>query len=127
MEIPIGNAVLQRHHDGVGPEQLRHLRRNRFDLMRLHRENDGILRTGRSVVVGRIHARHGQFGSIAVDDPDAAAAQRIQIRTACDEGHLIAGVREPGSQVTANRSDPDDRYLQMTVVHGAHVVALPTC
>jgi hypothetical protein len=75
-------------------------------------QDDGILRTGCCVVVGGIHARHGQFGSVAVDDPDAAAAQRIQIRTACDEGHLIAGMREPGSQVTADRSDPDDRYLQ---------------
>ena len=45
--------------------------------MRLHRENDDILRTGCSVVISRIHARHGQLGTIAIDDPNAAGAQRI--------------------------------------------------
>src|SRR5450631_3537499 len=80
--------------------------------MSLHCENDDILRTDCSIVVGGIHMLHRRLGSIAVDDPYAAGAQRIKIRAACDEGHLIAGVREPGSQVTANRSDTDDRYLQ---------------
>src|SRR5450631_2055837 len=79
--------------------------------MGLHCENDDILRTGCSIVVGCIHMLHRRLGSIAVDDPAAAGAQRIQIRAACDEGHLVTGMREPGSQVTANRSDPDDRYL----------------
>ena len=85
---------------------------DRFNLMRLHRENDHVLRAGCGVVVGRLDFRNRLLGSIGHHQPNAAATKRLEIRSACNEGHVLAGKREPRPDVTANRTDTDDRYLQ---------------
>ena len=85
---------------------------NRLDLMRLHREDDDVLRAGRGVVIGRIDRGNGLLAAVGRHQPNAAATQRLQIRAARDEGHLLAGERKPDPDVTANRADTDDRYLQ---------------
>ena len=59
VKIPIRNAVLHRNNDGVGSEQFRHFAGHRLDLMRLHRQNDDILRAGGRVVIGRLDRGNG--------------------------------------------------------------------
>src|ERR1700688_3399780 len=80
--------------------------------MRLHRENDDVLRARCPIVIGRSHMRHRQFTAIAHDEPNSTGPERIEISPACDESHFIAGMREPGSEVPTDRADTNDRYLQ---------------
>src|SRR5260221_4160266 len=80
--------------------------------MRLHRENDDVLRARCPIVIGRSHMRHRQFTAIAHDEPNSTGPERIEISPACDESHFIARMREPGSEVPTDRADTNDRYLQ---------------
>jgi len=52
------------------------------------------------------------FLAIGRHQPDAAATQRLEIRAARDEGHVLFGKRELDPDVAADRTDSDDSNLQ---------------
>src|SRR5450755_1011931 len=81
--------------------------------MRLHRQDDDILRAGRGVVVGGLDLRNGLLPAVGGHQPNAAAAQRLQVRAACDESHILSGQRETDADIAADRADTDNCYLQL--------------
>ena len=67
---------------------------------------------------------HRLLAAVAQQQPNAARLQRLEVRTARDEGHVLTAVREPCPYVAANRADSDDRYLHTRSPRGAQRRAL---
>src|SRR5438105_11612298 len=111
MEIPVGDAVLHGHHDGVGAVQMRHIVGDGLELVGFDGENDQLLcARGNAVPGGRDVARH-LLGAVGEDEPDAAALHRLEIRPARDEGDPFARQRELRADVTADGTATDDGDL----------------
>ena len=102
LEIPPGHAVLQRHHHGVGTEQRIRADRRLLERVRLDREHDQVLLTGERRALDRFDAR-GFLASILPMQPDAPGLDRVELRAAADDGHLLAGDRQPACDESANR------------------------
>ena len=114
VEVPEGNAILHRHDHGIGTEELGDVRGNRLDLMSLHGKDHDVLRSRCSVIRRRVDPWYRLLAPVAHEQPNAARAQRVELRAARDESDVLAGVRETRPDVAADRTDPDDRYLQVT-------------
>src|SRR5882762_2023732 len=111
VEIPVGDAVLHGDDDRVGAEQMRYIAGDRLELMGLHGEDHQLL-CARGGAVLRSHdvARH-LLTAVAQDEPDAAAANRFQIRAAHDEGDPLTRQRQLRAHVTADGTAADDGDL----------------
>ncbi len=81
VKIPIRNAVLHGHHDGIRREQFRDIECHRLDLMRLHRQNDQVLRSGCGVIVGGLDFGYRLLIAVGCHQADSAGAQRRQTRS----------------------------------------------
>src|SRR5258708_3025592 len=116
VKVPVRDAVLHGNDHRLGAKQLRHIAGYRFNLMRLHCQHDHVLSTRFRIVVARPDSRHNFFGAIGIDQPDAAGAERLETRSACDEGDVLSGQRKPSPHIAADCTDSNDRYL-----HGLHL------
>jgi hypothetical protein len=111
VEVPKWNAVLHRHDQGVGPQQMRQRRQHGLDLVRLHPEHDDVLRSGRGVVVGRRHVARDVHLPVIVLQRDAVAADRLQVGAAHQERDVLARQRKPGADEAADRTRANDCNL----------------
>src|ERR1700691_1895458 len=93
--------------------------------MRLHGEDHDVVRSRRGVILRYVDGRNGLLAAVGHHQPNTARAQGLEIGAARDEGHVLAGEREPRSQVAANRTDSDDRYLQWIRPPSAGGLQLP--
>jgi len=82
--------------------------------MCLHGEDHDVLWARCGVIRRRVDPRHRLLAPVTHDQADAARAQRLEVRAARDEGDVLAGVRKTRPDIAADRTDPDDRYLQVT-------------
>ncbi len=111
VKIPVGNAVLHRHHHGLRAEQLWHIGRDGLDLVCLHRKDHEVLRTCGGVIGGNPEPRHRLLGAVREQQPDPSHLQRLEVLAAGNESHILAGVGESMADVAANRTDAYDRDL----------------
>ena len=84
--------------------------------MRLHAEDDYVLGARRGVISGRPDARHQFLGAVGINEPDALCLQRFEVRAPGDEGHVLAGEREPRPDITADRTDTYDCDLNRSSI-----------
>src|SRR6202795_2176177 len=111
VEIPVGDAVLHGHHDRVGAVQMPYIAGDSLELMGLYGQDHQLLcACGSAVLRSHDVARH-VLTAVAQDEPDAAPANRFQIRAAHDEGHPLARQRQLPTHVTADGTAADDGDL----------------
>ena len=92
----------------LGVEQVVQLFRDRGDLVRLHGEDDHVLRPSLGEASGGLDARGDVVGAVGHREPHAPGADRLQVRAARDERHVLAGDRELDADVSADRAGTDD-------------------
>jgi hypothetical protein len=119
VKVPVRNAVLHRDDDGVRPEQLSDLVHDRFELMRLHREDHDVLQASVGVVVRRTHVARDVLAAVVHHQLDTVAANCVEVRAADDERHVLAGERKLRADVAADRSCANDRNLHRVLRHAS--------
>jgi hypothetical protein len=113
VKIPIRDPVLHRHDHGLGAEEPGHLVRHRFDLVRLHRQDDDVLSARPVVAVGGLHLARHLLLAVGRDQLEAVGGDGVEVGSAHDERDLLAGQRELRSDQAADRAGPDDCYLHV--------------
>ena len=111
VEVPVRDAVLHRDDDRLRSEQHRHIVRDRLDLVRLHRQNHDVMRTGVGIVVRRPHLARDVFTTVVHHELDAVAANRLEIRATYDECDVLACERELRADIAADGTCSNDRDL----------------
>ncbi len=110
VEIPPGDAVLQRHHTGVRTQQPAEGGRHSADLVRLDRQQHRVL--GTALVDG---AGPGVLGDllapVLLDQPEALAADGGEVGSPGDEGHVLSGQGKPRAQKASDGARADHRQL----------------
>ena len=114
-EVPPGDAVLGGQHEALGPERAGDVGGDRPDLMRLHAENDEILRPHFGDLVGREDTR-GDAVALLLKDK-AIGANGGQMRPARDHADLFPGMGKFGGQQAANRPRADHADLHALPPH----------
>ena len=79
-----------------------------LDLVRLHREDDDVLRAGEGVVVGGVHVARDLFAPIGADEFDAVFADRLQVAAPHKKGDVLAGQGEFRADQAADGPGADD-------------------
>ena len=89
------HAVLERDHDGVGPDQRGEDVEGRVGVLRLHGEEGQPERAAQLVAPAGAH-RHGEFGGAR--DPEAVPVDGVDVLgDLVDQEHVLAGLREIGA------------------------------
>jgi hypothetical protein len=101
------HAVLQRQHRRFRPRERAQQRQRRRVVVRLHGEQDELARADR----GRVG-----LGTQACDElaarrlhDESPPADGVEVRTARDDGHVVAGAGELRRVVASDRARADDR------------------
>ncbi len=116
VEVPVGDAVLHRHHHRVGAEQAQHLPGHRLDLVRLHRQDDDVLRARLLVVVGGNHVAGDATLAIRLHQREAIVADRLEIRAAHHEGHVLTGKRKTSAHQATDGASANYCYLHFRLL-----------
>jgi hypothetical protein len=101
------DAVLERYDD-AGAHERTHLRRRRVDVPQLHAEHrdvDGLERCG---IVGHADLRQHDVAGRRLD-AQTAGTQRVEVRAACDERHVVTALRELRAEIAADAARADHR------------------
>ena len=88
-----------------------HVVGHRVELVRLHRQDHHVVHAGCGVVVGGAHVARDLLAAIGLDQLDAVIGDGLQIGAAHEEGDLVAGQRQPGSDGAADGAGTDDCEL----------------
>ena len=91
-EIPPRDAVLRREHAGLRPIDRRQIAHDGGDLMRLHAENDEILRADIGDTIRGFDLRDGFL--VAFNQFQAVGVDRCEMRPAGDDADFFAGIGE---------------------------------
>ena len=110
-EIPPGNSVLHGDDDRLRAQKAADLPRHRRDLMGFHRQDDKVVHAGLGDLVGRDHRAGQALGAVVEDQPDAVFPERLEVRAAADERHLLTGQNELSPEHAADRPGADDTDL----------------
>ena len=108
-KIPPRDAVLHGHDDGIGADEVVQIGRDRPDLMRLHGEEYHVVDAGLLHGLGGLEILHVDLGAVLLDQAHAVGADGIEIGPACDEGDVLADIREANPQKSADGACADDR------------------
>jgi hypothetical protein len=103
------DAVLQRDDTRPFADQCARLPRCRFGVPELDGEQHKIDRPDGIGVVCDIHVPQMQVAERALD-AQAVAADRVAMRAARDEDHLVSGLREAGAEIAADSTRRHDRH-----------------
>ena len=108
VKVPIGNPVLHRDDARFRTEQLRHVVGHRIHLVGLDSENHDVLKSRCRIVRGRLYVARHEFGTVAQDELDAPAADRIEVRPAGEKRDPLTGKRQFNADVAADGPGPHD-------------------
>jgi hypothetical protein len=111
MSVPPGDAVLGRDHNRAGPEQLGQLRGDGFDLVRLEGQDHDILCAGLTQAARGLDVARHMFGSVFLDQLQSVLADRLEMRTARDQGNVFTRECELGAHQAADGAGADDTDL----------------
>jgi hypothetical protein len=102
------DAVLQRHHGGVVPQQRAQPGRGRVGVKRLDAEQHEITRADLGRVVGGLDLH----GEVAFDapHPQASLAEGLQVHSARDEVDFRSGLGEPAAEIAADSPGAVDSH-----------------
>ncbi len=84
------------------------IRSDRSDLVRLDGKQNHVLRASLANIPARAHRAGMHLAAVLQYQLDSAAADGLQIRSACDERHFLSGGSEPCTQIAADCSGTDD-------------------
>ena len=113
VEVPPGDAVDRGHQRGLLADQGLDGRRGRGQRVRLHRDDDEILRPELAGVVRALRMDHD--GLAAAAQGQAIGLHRRQMRTARDAAHLrSAGARQSRRHVPADGAGAEDADLHLS-------------
>src|SRR6266853_3439803 len=103
MEVPPRDAVLQREDGREVVEEPRDLSGDRQDLMRFQSDDNQFVLSGIREAAGAGQAR-GTLGTVLIHEAKAVLPDRIQMRPASHDGHVMTGGCQLHCKVTADRS-----------------------
>ena len=106
VEVPPRNSVLCRDDGRIRPDCCREFSGNRRDLVRLHAENENVLRTEVNESIRRGQLLHG-FRTILGDEFHAGRTHRLQIGAANHDADLGPDRCQFHGQKTADRAGAD--------------------
>ena len=107
MEIPPGQAVLERDHGGAGVEEARQVLGNRRHLMGLERQQHEIV--GAGLADGSGGAGNLALRAVLLDEREAVLPDRLKVGPPRDERNLLARQRQPRPKQAANRASAYNR------------------
>ena len=107
LEEPPRHAVLHAHHDGVGAEQGGQARGELGQAVGLDAEEDDVGRPEPLEAVG--HGRPDLEVPVRRADANPPLRERTQLGAAGEERHVLAGARQPGAHVGADRARAHDQ------------------
>ena len=108
LEVPPRDAVGHRHQHRLRTDEGSQCRQHVHDLVRLDGEEHGILWAGIGGVGDGTHGARVFLATVFEHEPEAAGADRRKVLVAGEEDDLVAGEREPGAEVAADRTSADD-------------------
>jgi len=88
---------------------------DRANLVRLDGKDDDVLRTGVAHFVEYGDRGGSALDAVFTDDTHSGATNRLEIRASRDERHVFTSGAQPTSDVSADRSRTDDRYLHASL------------
>ena len=98
-DVLVPEAVLQRQHDGIGPDQRQGAADRRVSVERLDQHHDHVGRADFGRLCRRVHAYLP--GAAGVVDPQAVATHRIDVcGRAVDQPGLVTAFGEGGADRT---------------------------
>src|SRR5260370_1440042 len=103
MEVPPRDAVLQRQDGREVVEEPRDLSGDSRDLMRFQSDDYEIVLSGIREAAGTGQTR-GTLGAVLIHEAKAVFPDRIQMRSASYDGHVMTGGCQLHCKVTADRS-----------------------
>src|SRR6266853_679732 len=118
MEVPPRDAVLQRQDDREVVEQPGNLSGDRRDLMRFQSDDDQIVPSGIRKAAGAGQAR-GTLGAVLIYEAKAVLPDRIKMRPASHDGHVMTGGCQLHCKVTPDRSRTYNADLHASNLHVA--------
>jgi len=101
VEVPPGNAVLRRDHQGVRPDQRHQVGYHRGDLVRLHAQDHHVLHAEVGHAVAGCQARHFP-AAVGLDECHAVGAHRLQVGAADHHAYLFADAGQTHGQIAAD-------------------------
>ena len=107
--VPPGNAVLHEDYRGVASEERRAFGGERAEHVRLQRDEHRVLLFQISGIRRRANAAND--GLVAMQELDAAALHRFQVRAPCDHRDVVARRGELGRDMPADRAGAEDAQL----------------
>ena len=120
LEVPPGDAVLSRQHDGLGTEQSGELAGDRSDLVRLDPEDHQVLGPTLPHVAGGGDVRGMNHRAVVHRHLEPAASDRLEMATSGDQGDFLAGCGQPRAEQPTDGPCPYD-----TDLHGVTLSATP--
>ena len=110
LEVPPGQAVLHRQHDGVGAEQAVDVAHHLIEEMRLHRQHDDVLFAGFGRLVHGLHLG-GLDLAVVPFELEAVLLDGGEVCALVDHGDVIAREREFGGEQSADGAGADHADL----------------
>src|SRR5258708_2955254 len=107
LEVPPGDAVLRADDRGVLTDERRHLGRELRQSMGLYAEKNDVHRPGFRDVAN--DARMHFEVAVRADYAQAAFLHGPQVRTACEQGDIVGGARQAGSDVSSDGACAGDQ------------------
>jgi hypothetical protein len=111
LEIPPGNTVLGRDHDGLVVEQAGDLLGDGLDLVRLERQDHDVLLAGLAKLARGLDVARHMFAAILFDQLQAVPAHGLEVRAARNQRDFLAREREFRAHQTADSAGADDADL----------------
>ena len=124
LEVPPGEAVLDREHDRVRSVERPHVLHDIRYHLRLHGQDDQIVLPRLLEAVGRPEVADDALLAVVRSHLEAVAADRVEVLAHIDERHLLAREREVGAHESANGPRPHHTSLHGTRAREGMVGAL---
>ena len=113
LEVPPRDPVLHRDDERIVVDKMNEIINDRFDLVRLHAEDHGIVSPSLGEACGRFQIADGVLCAVRRNEPKSARADGFEVLAANDKGDVHTPERKPRADITADRPGADDADLHL--------------